>query len=54
MLIVFALPAQAQQREPVSGEQLRDIFSNTTLRATLGGGSEAIANYNEESRSRKR
>ena len=47
-LLVLALPAQAQTWEPLTGDELRQVFSDTTLRATLGGGSEATANYNAD------
>jgi hypothetical protein len=47
-MLVLVLPAQAQTWEPVTGDELRDVFSDTTLRATLGGGNEAVATYNAD------
>ena len=47
-LLVLALPALAQTWEPVTGDELRQVFSDTTLRATLVGGNEATANYNAD------
>jgi len=40
--------AHAQNWEPITGDELRAVFSDTVQTAELGGGSQAIARYNAD------
>lgn len=49
LFLVFTSSAQADTWEPVTdADQLRALFTDTVQTAELGGGSQAVANYNAD------
>ena len=49
VLLTLSLGAHAQTWEPVTGaDKLKALFSDTVQTAELGGGSQAVANYNAD------
>jgi len=48
LLLNWSLAGMAQTWEPVTGEELRAVFSDKVQTAELGGGSQAVARYNAD------